>query len=383
MNIRYEPIFDVLFEHSYYADGQSADFAVAPSADTLKTMRNLGLVIKPLRAGFRVFCKLNTRVGDDTTFYSAARFDVPFSLVFKLVSANAWFDNFTSLPTARSPKQAYYFSNRVQVSGADAGNLLLGEAESSGGTVGAGDQLNVVGNSASWIFPVPAPQVSTQISWVNSAGATVLQRDFTRNESNQVQAHFDRLEQIPNGRYHVVTNPVTAAGNRILYKDPALAAQIPFGLVEIFSNPAHADYRLHQDEAVDVGGQIMTLTRLLPKVYRIRFERRSMPWQFFVVRRTDTPPDPADLQVVYGADQAPYPAGVTFSEQAVPGQPAQRLFRSSAPLPFFQTPKLGLELRHKPAAPAIEPLANLPNPPVSAVRLDSGGDFYAESVIYI
>ncbi len=383
MNIWYEPIFDVLFEHTFYADGFSPDFRAVPTVETQRMMRNLGLVMKPLPTGLRVFCKLDTHASVGTTFYAATLLDAPFSLLFRLEMTNNWFGNFTDLPAARSPQQFFYCSNRVQVSGATPSNLLLGEAESTGGKVGAADLLTVVGSSAAWSFVVPSGQTTTQISWTDAAGNTLLQQDFAKNEEHRVQANFPKLHTLPDGRYRVLTTPGTPSGNRIFLKNSALAEQPPFGVLEIFSHPTHNDYRFRTEENVNVNGQIESLSRLSPKTYRVRFERRALPWQFFVVRRSSGPPDAANLQVSYGSNQVPYPNAVTFAEQAVVGEPNKRLFRSNVPLPFFQTPKKGIELRNKPASPAIESLPNLPNPPVTAVRRDGAGNLYAESVIYI
>lgn len=380
MDLWYEPLLDVSFEHTYYDDNRCGDFIVRPTPDTQAKMRSLQLVLKPHPTGFRLYCRLDPRVSTPGGFYAAVRQNSPLRLQFYLILRNAWFDNFTALPADRAARQILYASNRVHVSGATPDRLLLGEAASNGGVVGPADFVEVAGDSFTWLFDVPAAQSSTQVTWLNMTGEIVRQEDFAQTGPGRVRAHFEKLYLLPNGLYRLSATPTPI--ERIVYKDAELAQSMPFGLIEIFSHPAHADYLFQADETVSVGGQNEVLTRLTPQTYRLQFERRVMPWQFQVVRRANGP-DPANLQVVYGPAQAPYPVGVTFTESAVPSQPDRRLFRSDHDLPFFQTPKRGLELQHKNLPAPIEPLPNLPNPSVAAVRRDAGGNFFAESVIYI
>lgn len=378
MNIWYEQLFDVQVEHDYFADGACPDFEFFPTADTQRLLQNYALVMKPAGTGFAVFARLDSNLSANSAFITARRMDQPFRLIFGMRLKNKLFANYTDFPDALAPRQLLFLSNRVQVAGSDLSHILLGETQSAGGHVSANDLAFAAGDIYRWSFATAIPDAAVQLTWTGADGAAVLQNTFDKDEQGVVEAVFDKLFELPNAYYRISTLPNVPAGNRTVFKHPELAESPPFGIVEIRSHPAIPANSFRSDDTVVVNGQNVPVTRIQAKPYRVRFQRRSLPWKFQLVRNTASQ-NLANWSVQYGAAQSPYPAGVVFTGAPADAGTVLREFASNVPIPFFQTPKSGIQLQ----ASGQQPLPNLPNPAPQAIKQDNLGNLYAESIIYI
>lgn len=108
MSVKYKILFVTELLHEYYANNESKDFEISPSAETAKVLAGQGMLYKVIGNKLIVLVKVNA---DSTPF-------IPFGsigkLTFYLKVHNPHFYNFTNINYKPSQPKRYYFSNLTQ-----------------------------------------------------------------------------------------------------------------------------------------------------------------------------------------------------------------------------------------------------------------------------
>ena len=126
--------------------------------------------------------------------------------------------------------------------------------------------------------------------------------------------------------------------------------------------------------------------------YEIRFSRKSTFWKYFIVNKTASL-DLSDTATHLSIEDSPTGSGppyVNVNFTRVGDEPhATRkvngydtvIFKSSAEIPSFETPKLNVQLVLKPSDKVM--VEHLANPPVNTPEKENGGDIEKEIFVFI
>jgi len=128
--VKHVAIAELHIRHAYYADGTCSDFAIEPSDETDRLLRNHRCQIGPLADGFRIL----TQLGEDGQPFLPMPADTV--LVFHLRLRNSEFSLFTDLSEI-SGRAAPIFTNFGAPTGAE-GTLRLAADRAAPARPGAG-----------------------------------------------------------------------------------------------------------------------------------------------------------------------------------------------------------------------------------------------------
>ena len=383
MKMKYSILFTVEILHDYYMNGQSADFEIRPSIDTISYLAGQKLVYKNIGNKLIVFAETDD---DNKPVVSMSQFK---KLSFYLKLLNAEFYNFSNLNYQPSKNQRYYFSNAYQTK---AGTTLYlspqisvynsGTAYKAGSFAvnGSNDVFEAIRPSSSgdahalndaayWVkrgkfqyvndeslievtsfvydFEIaPSTNFSINVFGENpSSGNLDLQVLDTENRTfSQAQSSVQvRLEKLPKGRYRIEVN----GQSKVVYLDKdALYSQI-LGMVEIVNiQPVSSAFSL-----IDGSGKLKQ-----PK-FNIRFANRLVYWRY----QTRT----ADITAVN--DSRPLPDKFIFT----PAPDNQ--FISGRPLPLNEVPVNTISVE----STALGTVAHVANPGIARLtKLEKDGVTY-------
>jgi hypothetical protein len=122
----YAPLMSIVIEHPAYDGAPARDLSILPLPGTERLMHNAGLIMRRISDGVTLF--FDSEKTDALEAYGRDLAD-PFTLVFRLVSENPFFENFTELPGDRQGRIVFLESGRKQEDGVFP--LTKGEALAS------------------------------------------------------------------------------------------------------------------------------------------------------------------------------------------------------------------------------------------------------------
>ncbi len=382
VKIKYSILFFVEILHDYYMNGQSADFEIRPSSDTINYLAGQKLIYKNI--GNKLVVLIETD-GDNKPVVSLSQFK---KLSFYLKLLNPQFYNFSNVNYQAGNNQRYYFSNAYQTKTGTSLYLSSQIAVYNSGTAyktgdfavnGSNDVFEAIKPSSSgdahalndaayWIKrgkfqyvndeslvevtslvytfeSTPSTNFSINVFAENPlSGNLELPVDTENRTFSQAQSSVQlRLEKMPKGRYRIEVN----GQSKIVYLDgDALYSQV-LGIVEIVNvQPASNAFSL-----IDGSGKLKQ-----PK-FNIRFANRLVYWRYLM--RT------ADITAVN--DSRPLPDKFTFT----PGPDNQ--FTSGRPLPLNEVPVNTISVE----STALGTVAHVANPGIARLtKLEKDGVTY-------
>ena len=342
MSISYQLLYEIVTNHNYYADGVAPDLSFQPTPESLKILKDNKL---------RVACN----PGKVAVYFQSLDGSNPLvnlgeiKLTFTIQLQNAIeFLNFTNLNTSQdySGKKKLFFQN-LPVEDTTIDHSLL-------------DFLK--GSVFTYRLPISTENPSTE-------EADLILRHIATNETisiNEIAANQEGgfiqsidLRKAKNGLYAFESTNTTSLTTETeqIYIDDALATAPLFGLVEITYNGDS------------------------PTQYQLNFQRKTTLWNYIVVNKSSRT-DFSELLVKdnNSNNEDPYQS---YQFQKQPGQvqvgaSTAVVFQSDTQIPFFQRPKLEIELVKEMNGSDMVLLKNLSNPSLDQISSDPN-----ESDIYV
>lgn len=342
----YQKIVELHVWNDYYQGLQSGDFQFISEKATRHTLRNMGMTLRELSGGFRLFGAV-----DETGKLQKDPVAVPFKLVFFMRLTNPRFLNLTNLPFDLGASNVYYFSNQAnnkrEVFNTGSDSLLLNQNEAAT----AVDRIKTSGRVYSYTHdgndgPKTAELVSVDTEEVVDS-----------QELDSVDEHYNfqfKLEGFSAGRYKLMLDGGEL--DRFYYADE-LALASYFGVVELFSQ-VNVDYKWFTNAGL-----------VSSKTYRLAFKHRETFWRYKVFNRNE-------LELTNpGIRETDTPWEFTHS--------GDHVFVSNSLMPLKEVPIRGIALRSDQTDAASVLISDLPNPDPDLIKPDPGDPATIYSDIYI
>jgi len=349
LQIKYTPLFDLEFLHSFYTSGKCQDIELVPTVQCVYLMQRLGLKFLPTTSGAKLFAKVKTIANKDiiqNPLPNGARF----SFVLKLKTRT--FENFTELNLDKPKTSHYYFNNLINNISADNFPLLVNNTSSK--IVTDADLLPFISNSFSYKHESTAAAANGELNYVDS-GEKFLQ--LLENNNNVFNFSFN-LNRAGGSRVKFSVDGVEKLAAYAIaqedYKDV-------FGIVEIFYQPSlPAAYQFQQpDNSIDT------------KSYKIPFTNRLTKWRYIVRKEFNQNITAISISKTNGTP-------INFDVQG--GAPAgQFILTSPNPLPLQEGKLTGLKLKDQANKVLVD---NLPNPAFTLLKQE-GADTFSDILITI
>lgn len=330
MSLNFKKLFTVKVDHSYYKSGKSKeDIIFTPSRECSTLLQGHRMLFRNnVDGGISV---LHRVMSDNTTpFIGLDENTYVFGLSLK---DKARFLNITDLKDTVNNKT--YASGKIAYF-RNSGNAATLSYELI-------DQLRPAVFTYEFKFNPSVPGGSEgTLDIRDTNGDTVkLVENITSNAAGIFSTSLD-LSDLPKGKYTFISDhgTNTVAKEETMYIDSDLAGKDIFGIMAI-TNP----------------GAIQATP------FKIEFERLETYWRYFIVLKSENITNTATLGIEDSATEGTGSAYTVynFNDKVAPvalnGMTAVQ-FTSNEPIPFFEDPKMGLEL----SAGTSVVLKDLPNP---------------------
>lgn len=110
----YQPLFEIFFQHQYFADAACKFLSITPSDACREMMRKAGLLVRPSVSGVTVFCQFDHM---DRLRDHVADADNALKLGFKICSTDPHFPEYT-LPPIRAAQLLFFDSRHASIDAA-------------------------------------------------------------------------------------------------------------------------------------------------------------------------------------------------------------------------------------------------------------------------
>jgi hypothetical protein len=371
MKIKFDLLFEVVFEHEYFKNGLIQELNIQPTQVTTVVLKNYGLLFKRTKRGFVVLYEIDTANPAESPLrpiISQEKFS------FELYMYNTYFTNYTNIPLSHKYPDFFYFNNLTEnIVNTD---LLLNKHNYAG----TDNIVELVSNICNIIKPTG--NTSSLLTIDDLSGKTVFSKSILTQDGDMIyQLNFDK---IGSGRYDI---KIDGALYKKVYSDKETSRKSLFGIIDIFkSDMVPASYRYASSDG--------TVSK---KEYKIKFARRNTTWKYFVILKNINS-DPG-LYVSYGtkiSGEEIYPDTVKFNKTPATepeltdtyGSNKVFLFESDKELPLYEVPKKNIRLlkpdtEDKDADPDVI-VGNLPNAPCFAIKTNSANNkTFSEIFIYV
>ncbi len=370
MKIKFDKMFDVIFEHQYFRDGKISQLYIEPAQITRSLLRDYGLLFKQTKHGFIILYEKDTTVINEPPLKTISK-DLKFS--FAVFLNSSYFANYTEIPLHHKYPDIFYFNNLGGY--ADGTGIFLNKQAFAGNS----DVLELYSPVLNLHAATTKPSSLVQLA---GPEGKILFSENIKSTEGAVIYQFN-FEKIGSGSFDILIDGIIY---RKIYVDSELSRKSLFAILDIFvSSGVPANYRFINDDGT-----------VNNKTYKIRFARRETTWKYFIILKNISS-DPG-LNVHYGTKipgEEIYPDTMNFNP-AVPdtnlletfGPGKILLFESAAKMPLYEIPKTNINLlKPDTSDPGSEPdliRGNLPNAPVSAIKTNEDNtEAYSEIYIYV
>ncbi len=241
MNIQFTHIATILFEHTYFSDGVFTPMEVIVRPETLRTLHNLEIVVKPFAGG----CHILTA---DIERLKTMQKDIP--LEFEMRCTDSYYINYSELPSFNPSSELFYFANREADYIEENKKIIL-----HNGFVKDKVILRVVGNEA------------------------------TLNSFDEFQEYHFYLSSTGEDLSHLVQQPDPSVNRFIL-------GNVPDGIIEVKVDEKISERFYHNTSALwrkPVGIIKLSTNHLYSQFttrsstvqYAIQFEARQTYWEYY------------------------------------------------------------------------------------------------------
>ncbi|MCW9708154.1 hypothetical protein [Fodinibius salsisoli] len=348
----YESLFQLEISHDYYRNNQSADFRITPAGDTVRQLRNHGLLFRKNPSGFSVLGEVIPAGGGDVELLRSP--EKPARYQFLLHQQQPDFLNYTDLPFHEVGKTIYYFNNLQ--SNIDGGIKYLHFASDH---VTAGDQLDL--ESGNYRYAVSGTEIQKTARLV-FPDLGIEEKQQVSNTEGVFNFQFD-LSNYPAGRAELW---IDGSKEELFYSAGTEQMAGVFGIIEVFhSNEVPSTYQFLDDNNF-----------VEAQNYQLAFQKRSTFWKYIIVNKSGADLDDPGIQN----------GSYTFTQDTSGSYPSNySVFISDQEIPLSQEGIDSLSLRKKFSTSNRKVLDGLPNPRQNMLRRDEANinKFYSEVYLYI
>lgn len=376
MNLLYTRLFNMSIRHDFYKNGLAEGVNLLPSADTARILKGGRMLFKHIPKGITVLYRTED---DETTPFVDLGKDVRLTFELSIADKNQ-FLNITDLD--ESPAKKYSSSNIL---------YFKNDPASASTDPGVPEVLGfelidfIQGRLFTYSFSLTAPpaqvlfrmydESNTLVSVGKDTDGTPFNDTLTLNkQSNDTYTQQIDLRDRPKGRYRIEIRNVadtTTLMEEKIYLDEDMAGKNINGIVEIIYNTA-GDHIYNDTEE-----------------YALQFSRKQSFWKYLVVNKSNTHDFTTDTFNIddAGLAAAPYVVNNFTVLGSVPSADVKVngldtiVFLSDAEIPFYEIPKLSLELKKNALTNPV--LGNLPNPLHSGVVKEEAGALASEIYVFI
>ncbi len=376
MNIIYTRLFEVSVLHDYFRDGVAKDCRLEPTSETRELLKKGRMLLKETPTGIVVLY----RAENDLTSPEVPLIP-PLDLFFFFQSTNpTQFLAVTKLTKGSRVYQAgdfLAFQNQPENASNEQGNPEKISLDIWDGTRPKTfiSRVNLNPQPAKVILQVKDASGTKIPSGLDENGqAYPLDRELMPDDKGEFLLSID-LKAKPEGNYSFVLR--NEANTQDLWKKEYFLTQASggnsgLGVVKISYKPA-PDQLYGERE-----------------YYALDLKRKSTKWTYIIVsqnKKVDL--SSAQLSILDKGNPAGSPYA-TYNFQQIGAAPNAEvkvnnaetvIFKSQVPIPFFESPKLNLELRRKPGNRVL--FGHLPNPSRSGAIKVSPGEEISEIYVFI
>jgi len=376
MNILYSHLFHLQLSHDYYRGGLARGVDIFPSLETTELMKNGRILLRKIPTGIVALYRTeNDEVTPEISLQGNIRFSFFISLENPLNFLNITDLDLSPVERFESGRIPYFTNDPSNPSDSNNSPETLSFTFLDGFT----DKLfnyRIQHEDDSLLLKIYNPN-GNQISHGKDPEGIEYPLDFIlqkNEETGDFSIQID-LRGKQSGRYRIL---IRNAGDtedieeKILWIDSKPKGKNVFGIIEL-NYPASAG---------NLYGSI--------EYFRLAFRRKNTLWQYFVVNKNGRIDLEAfDLNITDLGDQPNTPY-TTYVFQRVGDEPHESIrindmdtviFRSQAPIPYFEEPKLNLQLERTPGSDPV--IIHLPNPSHSGLVKEIDGQLASEIYVFI
>lgn len=241
MDEQFTHIATILFEHNYFSNGVFEPTEVTVQAETLRTLKNLSVLVKPFAGGFHL---LASQLEGLRAVQEDFRFEIRCS--------DPYFINYTELAEFNPSRDLFYFTNKETHRIADSSKLSL-----HAGYVGKENILT------SHKREINLDTFNQNSNYTFSSSAGVL--DSTQVQQIDPEANKFILTNVPEGVINAYENGIFS--ERFYYTTNSLW-QKPIGIIDISLQTLYKQY-VGSDKTVQ---------------YTIQWDARQTYWEYYVTK---------------------------------------------------------------------------------------------------
>ena len=376
----YRKLFEVKLFHEFYRNSDDEythldkDLDIIPTSECQNALENLGLLFRRVPGGFSV---LFSNYEEDGSEHPLVPLTSPEKLSFQLFAKTPYIKHYSSLPLEGKVSGFYYVSNLVNNSQTvDGNNELLLTQDISTPYLSDRDEITLRPQGFNYRFSKPGDDATITIEDRNSNlvfTQTLTKLDDGATGPNNNFAVFLDLKHLGRGRFIL---KIDGTKQDEFYLDTSLISTRPFGLLEIFHDPATPAAYKFADESGNVTA----------KSYVVRINRRETVWKYLIGLKYQKELDPTDLEVVSDIFSATFTRKASY--QLADNTEVIPFDSGSTQIPLLKEPLKGFKLKKTisgsgpgPGSSSTEE-TTLPNPEITHLKTDNG-NIYSEVYIYL
>ncbi len=363
--------------HDYFEDGFAKGLVLTPTAETSNLLKNGKMLFKTIPNAGSITVLYKTEDDEVTPMVNLGK-ELKFTFILNSKTSSEFF-NITDLDESISKEHhsanIIYFSSDPPSASHDPSSpelmhhSIIDKLRTSLFTY----QFELLSNPPEVLFSLS--DENGPVSVGKEVDGTPFDTTLTLSitDANTFQQQID-LRHKSKGRYIITIRDIgdtTTLKEEIVYIDDLLVPQKIVGIVELVYDTANNE--IYGDT----------------EHYQLVFERKNSIWKYIVVNKSSKVDlGVQDLTILdEGLATGPYVVN-TFAREGTEPHGSVRIndldtvvFKSSAPIPFFEQPKINLELRTSPGDDKL--VSHLPNPSHSGVIKKESGDQLSEIYVFI
>lgn len=373
MNILYSHLFHLQLTHNYYREGLVRGINIFPSPETTQLMKNGRILLRNVPSGIVALYRTED---DEITPEIALQGDIRFSFFISLENALN-FLNITNLDLStenkfQAGKIPYFSNNPTTPSNDDSPDSL--SLTYLDGFVDKLFNYELQHEYDSLLLKIFNPS-GIQVSPGKDADGIAYPLDFIlkKNEDSGVLRTQIDLRGKQSGKYRILVRNVD--DNEDIEEINLWIGSQPkgknvFGIIELI-----------YPESLNVlyGNK---------EYFSLAFNRKNTIWQYYVVNKNGKIDfEATDLKIRDLGDQPDTPYRTYVFQKVEPHESIRIndmdtvIFRSQTPIPYFEEPKLNLQLERSPDSDPV--IIHLPNPAHSGLVKEIEGQMASEIYVFI
>lgn len=376
MNIIYSRLFEVSILHDYFKEGLARDIKLIPTRETQDLFRKGRMLWRETPQGIVVLYRAELDLTSPEVSLAA-----PIDFFFFIESKNL--PQFLAVTQLTKGSRTYQsgdflaFQNSPAIASADPDNPEIIELGIWDGVRSKTFLTRVTLNPkpAKALFQIKDASGSKVSSGQDETGAALpLDLEISPDDKGEFLISLD-IKGKPEGNYSLILR--NAGDTQDLWKK---------------------EYFLTQDPAIKSALGVMKITyRQIPnqlygskEYYALAFKRKATKWTYIIVSQNKKIDLGSAQLSILDKGNPPGSPYATYNFQQIGTAPNADLkinnaetviFKSQVPIPFFESPKLNLELRRKPGNRVL--FGSLPNPSRTGAIKISPGEEISEIYVFI